>query len=160
MLLVLATFRQPAPTMTMLRILLLTFLIVPFVEIYVLLQVGGLIGALPTIILVVFTALLGAWLLRRQGFATWQRFQSALARGDIPAYELVEGPILLVGGALLLTPGFFTDILGFACLVPALRRRIADYLIERHLSRTQAGTVFRQPRNSGHVIDGEYKQED
>lgn len=142
----------------MLRILFLVFLVVPFVEIYVLLQVGGLIGAFPTIFLVVFTALLGAWLLRRQGFATWQRFQSALAQGEIPAYEMVEGPILLVGGALLLTPGFFTDILGFSCLVPALRRNIARYIIERHLMGTVAGPVFQQSGTNGHVIDGEYEQ--
>lgn len=149
--------------MKTMQILFLAFLIVPFVEIYVLLQVGSLIGAFPTIFLVVFTAVLGAWLLRRQGFATWQRFQTALSQGEIPAYEMIEGPILLVGGALLLTPGFFTDFLGFACLIPALRRRIAQYIIEHHLLKTQAGSVFQQAhqaQNGRVVIDGEYKKED
>jgi UPF0716 protein FxsA len=112
--------------MKAIQILFLAVLIIPFVEIYVLLQVGGIIGAFPTIFLVVFTAALGAWLLRQQGFATWQRFQANLAQGVVPAYEMIEGPILLVGGALLLTPGFFTDLVGFACLIPALRRRIAQ----------------------------------
>ena len=147
--------------MKTMQILFLAFLIVPFVEIYVLLQVGSLIGAFPTIFLVVFTAVLGAWLLRRQGFATWQRFQTALSQGEIPAYEMIEGPILLVGGALLLTPGFFTDFLGFACLIPALRRRIAQYIIEHHLLKTAAGSVFEQAqpaKNGGVVIDGEYKK--
>jgi len=146
--------------MKTMQILFIAFLIVPFVEIYVLLQVGGVIGAFPTILLVVFTAVLGAWLLRRQGFATWQRFQSALAQGEIPAYEMIEGPILLVGGALLLTPGFFTDMLGFACLIPTLRRKIAQYIIEHHLLQTQVGSVFQQARNSQTIIEGEYNKQD
>jgi UPF0716 protein FxsA len=146
--------------MKSMQILFIAFLIVPFVEIYVLLQVGGLIGAIPTILLVVFTAVMGAWLLRRQGFATWQRFQSGLAQGEIPAYEMIEGPILLVGGALLLTPGFFTDTLGFACLIPTLRRKIAQYIIEHHLLQTQVGSVFQQARNSQTIIEGEYNKQD
>lgn len=146
--------------MKTMQVLFIAFLIVPFVEIYVLLQVGGMIGAFPTIFLVVMTAALGAWLLRRQGFATWQRFQTALAQGGIPAYEMIEGPILLVGGALLLTPGFFTDLLGFACLIPALRRRIAMYIIEQHLLKTQIGSVFKQSRPDQTIIEGEYKKED
>lgn len=147
--------------MKAIRILFLFFLVVPFVEIYLLLQVGGLIGAFPTIFLVVFTAVLGAWLLRRQGFATWQRFQNNLAQGAIPAYEMIEGPILLVGGALLLTPGFFTDALGFACLIPALRRKIAQYVIENHLLVTGASGIFTQPgRPATDVIEGEYRKED
>lgn len=143
------------------QILFLGFLIIPFVEIYVLLEVGGLIGAFPTIFLVVFTAALGAWLLRRQGFATWQRFQANLEQGVIPAYEMVEGPILLVGGALLLTPGFFTDILGFACLIPPLRRKIAQYLIENYLLKGETAAIFRKqsPFSDG-IIEGEYEKKE
>ena len=137
------------------------FLIIPFIEIYVLLAVGSVIGAFPTIFMVVFTAVLGAWLLRRQGFATWQRFQSNLQNGQIPAYEMIEGPILLVGGALLLTPGFFTDMLGFACLVPALRRRIAQYVIEHHLLVAESGESFRKKAHfQDNVIEGEFNKED
>jgi len=146
--------------MKAIQILFLVVLIVPFVEIYVLLQVGGLIGAFPTIFLVVFTAVLGAWLLRRQGFATWQRFQANLAQGTVPAYEMIEGPILLVGGALLLTPGFFTDIVGFACLIPALRRRIAQYIIENHLIHSAGGEAFSQfKRPPQDIIEGEYTKD-
>jgi UPF0716 protein FxsA len=105
----------------------LLVLLIPFIEIYLLLKVGGMIGAFPTIFLVVFTAVLGTWLLRQQGFATFQRLRTNLEQGTIPAYEMIEGPIILVGGILLLTPGFITDILGFACLIPILRRRIAQY---------------------------------
>ena len=147
--------------MKSIQVLFLFFLIVPFLEIYVLLQVGGLIGAFWTIFLVVFTAALGAWLLRRQGFATWQRFQSSLAQGAIPAYEMIEGPILLVGGALLLTPGFFTDALGFACLIPALRRKIAQYIIENHLLAGEVGSIFKQARpRDGSIIEGEFSKDD
>lgn len=144
-----------------LQILFLFFLIVPFIEIYLLLQVGGWIGTLPTIFLVVFTAVLGASLLRRQGLATWQRFQQTLQQGGIPAYEMIEGPILLVGGALLLTPGFFTDLLGFACLIPALRQKMAQYVIERHLVAGDATTWSTHARKDNHhVIDGEYRKDD
>jgi UPF0716 protein FxsA len=145
--------------MKVFQIVLLFFLVVPFVEIYLLLQVGSIIGAIPTIFLVVLTAVLGAGLLKQQGLATLQRFQASLAQGAIPAYEMVEGPILLVGGALLLTPGFVTDIMGFACLIPQLRRKIAQYVIENHL--IQAGGPF-QPTKPAEkdVLEGEYHKED
>lgn len=143
------------------QILLLFFLTVPFVEIYVLLKVGALVGAMPTVLMVVFTAVLGAWLLRQQGFATWGRFQQSMAQGQAPVLEIIEGPMLLVGGALLLTPGFFTDIMGFACLIPALRRKLALYLIEKHLVVMAAGGPFQKPAaKADNVIEGEYKKED
>ncbi len=146
--------------MKIVQVLFLFFLIIPFIEIYLLLQIGGVIGILPTIFMVVFTAVLGAWLLRRQGLATWMRFQENLNKGVMPAYEMIEGPILLVGGALLLTPGFFTDALGFACLVPQFRKKIARYVIENHMLQA-AG--FRPPQNHQNpqdVIEGEYKKEE
>jgi UPF0716 protein FxsA len=145
--------------MKVFQIALLFLLIVPFVEIYLLLQVGSIIGAIPTIFLVVLTAVLGAWLLKQQGLATLQRFQASLAQGTLPAYEMVEGPILLVGGALLLTPGFITDIMGFACLIPQLRRKIAQYVIENHL--IQAGGPFQPARPAEKdALEGEYHKED
>jgi UPF0716 protein FxsA len=147
--------------MKAIQILFAFFLIVPFIEITLLMQVGSIIGVFPTIFMVVFTAVLGAWMLRRQGFATWQRFQTNLQQGQIPAYEMIEGPILLVGGALLLTPGFFTDILGFACLIPSLRRKIAQYVIEHHLLAAQSSEIFKQRSSfSNGAIEGEFKKED
>ena len=83
------------------------FLIVPIIEIYLLIQVGGLIGVIPTIGLVVLTAVIGAALLRVQGLQTYLRFNQALNAGRLPATEILEGVALLIGGALLLTPGFF-----------------------------------------------------
>lgn len=138
------------------RLLALIFLIVPLIEIYLLLIVGSIIGPLPTIALVVFTAVLGAWLLRIEGLATWYRLQQCLAQGKIPALEIVEGPILLVGGALLLTPGFFTDFLGLLCLLPATRRRIARYLLNKWLIQQVSGGPERRPQ----TIEGEFWRKD
>jgi len=108
---------------------------------------------------VVFTAALGAWLLKQQGFATFRRFQENLAQGTIPAYEMIEGPIILLGGLLLLTPGFITDILGFACLIPLLRKKIAQYVIENQL--IQAGGAFQQNKAAdNNVLEGEFRKED
>ncbi|MDO9142230.1 MAG: FxsA family protein [Methylobacter sp.] len=145
--------------MKKIQILFLVILIVPFAEIYLLLQIGGIVGVFPTIFLVVFTAALGTWLLRQQGFATFQRFQANLAQGVIPAYEMIEGPIILVGGVLLLTPGFITDMIGFACLIPSLRRRIAQYVIENQL--VQAGAPFQQAATADkNVLEGEFRKEE
>ena len=146
--------------MKIVQLLFLLVLLVPFAEIYLLLQVGGIIGALPTIILVVATALLGAWLLKQQGLATFARFQASIAQGEIPAYEMIEGPIILLGGALLLTPGFITDLLGLACLIPQIRRKIAQYILENHLIQTinsqfQAGKTAEK-----NVLEGEFRKED
>lgn len=141
------------------QIIFLVVLLIPFMEIYLLLTVGGIIGAIPTIFMVVFTAVLGAWLLRQQGFSTWQRLQASLAQGQIPAYEIIEGPIILVGGALLLTPGFITDAMGFICLIPQFRKKIAKYLIENHI--IQAGSVFGRGKSAANdALEGEYKRED
>jgi len=142
--------------MTLFRILLLLFLTIPMVEIYLLIKVGSIIGALPTVFLVVFTAVLGALLIRLQGFATMQRVQAMLARGEIPAIEMLEGVVLLVSGALLLTPGFFTDTLGFLCLIPALRRRLISWLLERSLINRNQGPPHGPTQQHGpRTIEGE-----
>ncbi len=147
--------------MKIVQVVFLFFIVVPFFEIYLLLKIGGLVGIFPTVLLVVFTAVLGAWLLRQQGFSTFQRFQANLAKGEIPAYELIEGPILLVGGALLLTPGFFTDLMGFACLIPQARKKVAKYVIENHLINVQTGSPFQNVRpKDDNVIEGEFKKEE
>jgi UPF0716 protein FxsA len=145
--------------MKIFQMLFLAILTIAFAEIYLLLQVGSLIGAFPTIFLVMFTAALGAWLLRQQGFATFRRFQENLAQGMIPAYEMIEGPIILLGGLLLLTPGFITDMLGIACLIPSLRKKIAQYVIEHHL--IQAGGHFQQESTAEkNVLEGEFRKEE
>lgn len=110
---------------------LLLFLLTPLVEMYILIEVGGRIGAWPTIALVVLTALIGVALLKRQGFATVRRGLARFDSGELPARELAEGLLLAIAGAVLLTPGFATDAFGFALLTPALRTRLAQWLLSR-----------------------------
>ncbi len=143
------------------KILFLLFLIIPIIEIYLLIQVGSIIGALYTILLIVLTAIVGAFLLRIQGIATLRRVQETVARGKVPAMELLEGLMLLVGGALLLTPGFFTDALGFICLIPVLRRGVIRLFLLHKISRMQ-GFQQENPQKSRHsnIIEGEFYSED
>jgi UPF0716 protein FxsA len=139
-------------------LLLLLFLFVPLLEIWLLIKVGGIIGALPTVALVVLTAVIGATLARHQGLVTLQRLQATLARGETPAIEMVEGALLLIGALLLLTPGFFTDALGFACLVPPLRRRLAWWALRRIAVVTPGGV--HPPGHANRTIEGEFHRDD
>ena len=132
----------------MFRILLLLFLIVPITEIYLLIQVGGILGVWPTVFLVVFTAVLGAWLLRIQGFSTLKRVQASLSRGEIPAIEMLGGILLLLSGALLLTPGFFTDTIGFLMLIPVLRRVVVMWFLSKGNIVSQFGFQSQQTAHS------------
>jgi len=141
------------------HILVLLFLTVPLVEIYFLISVGQVIGAIPTVFMVVFTAVLGAMLLRAQGLSTLRRVQEASERGEIPALEMLEGLMLLVGGALLLTPGFVTDAIGFVCLITPLRQALIRYWIKRYA--TIPGQPGRDHGSHGpKTLDGEYWKED
>ena len=119
------------------RYLLLLFISVPIVEMWLLIAVGQQIGAPLTISLVVATAVIGVYWLRQQGFSTLTRLNQRLASGQLPAREIAEGVVLTVGGALLLTPGFATDILGFSCLFTPTRALWANSL----LLRIQAGAM-------------------
>ncbi len=101
--------------------LVLIFIVLPIVELYVIIQVGGAIGALPTIALLIADSLLGAALLRSQGRAAWRRFNEALAAGRVPAREVFDGTMIILGGAFLLTPGFITDLIGLLLLIPPTR---------------------------------------
>ena len=112
-------------------ILLLSFIILPIAEIALLLKVGSAVGALNTIGFVIFTAILGAYLVRQQGLSTLARLQQETNAGRMPAKEIAEGVILLVAGAVLLTPGFITDAIGFALLVPAVRSLVIQHTIKR-----------------------------
>lgn len=110
---------------------LLVFFLTPIVEMYLLIEVGGYIGALPTIGLVMLTAVIGVMLLRFQGLATLTRGMGRLQGGELPAQELAEGLLLAVAGALLLTPGFVTDTVGFLLLFPPARAAVAARLLSR-----------------------------
>jgi UPF0716 protein FxsA len=113
------------------RFWFLAFFLTPIVEMYLLIRVGGYIGALPTICLVMLTAVIGVVLLRIQGFATLTRGLGRLQSGQIPAREVAEGVLLAVAGALLLTPGFVTDTLGFLLLFPPTRAAVARRMLDR-----------------------------
>jgi UPF0716 protein FxsA len=102
----------------------LIFLVIPVVEIYFLIQVGEQIGALWTVILVVLTAIIGVRLLKQQGLSTMMKAQQKMQTGALPATEMVEGIALLIAGAFLLTPGFFTDFIGFLLLIPVTRKAV------------------------------------
>ena len=142
-------------------ILFLLFLLVPLVEIYFLIKVGSVIGAIPTVALVVFTALLGAMLLRFQGWATLTRSRQVLEQGQLPALEMLEGVLLVFAGALLLTPGFVTDAIGFVFLVPPLRQAIIRWFLRKSEFRVQQFGDSSQPRRRGHhTIEGEYHRDD
>jgi UPF0716 protein FxsA len=109
-------------------ILILLLIVVPLVELYVIIQVGQAIGVVPTILLLLADSILGSLLLRSQGRAAWTRFNRALAENRMPAKEVFDGALIIFGGALLLTPGFVTDIFGMLLLIPPTRaaiRRIA-----------------------------------
>jgi len=110
---------------------LLLFIIVPLVEIYLLIEIGTVIGALTTVALCVLTAVVGGGLLRYQGLQTMFRAQANLSKGQLPAIEMFEGVALAIGGALLLTPGFVTDIFGFLCLIPWSRRMMIHAAMRR-----------------------------
>ena len=105
--------------------LILLFILVPIVEIYVIIQVGQAIGALPTVALLILDSILGAWLLRSQGRRVWTAFRDALATGRVPHREIVHGALVIAGGAFLLTPGFISDAVGLLLLIPPTRAVIA-----------------------------------
>lgn len=109
-------------------LLFLAFVAVPIIEITVIIKVGGILGAWPTVGLIILTAAVGTTLVRAQGFQILARAQKSLDHGQFPAAEMVDGMSLLVAGVLLLTPGFVTDALGLALVIPPLRRAIAGLI--------------------------------
>lgn len=110
------------------------------IELVLLLKVGSKIGLLPTIVVIVVTGIIGAALTRRQGMQTLAKYQEALGQGRIPHEELIDGLLILIAGAVLLTPGFLTDAAGFLLLIPRVRQ-----LIRSRLSRTIMQKVGEQP---------------
>ncbi|MEM7360692.1 MAG: FxsA family protein [Pseudomonadota bacterium] len=153
-------------------ILLLAFIFVPVIEIALLIRIGGAIGAGTTILIVIFTAILGAYLVRQQGFATLNAVQSELNAGRVPAMQMAEGLALLIAGAVLLTPGFVTDAFGFALLTPPLRQAFIKWIISRGVITASSANSYQPPHDvSPHdvnpaqqgpatIIEGEYSERD
>lgn len=159
------------------RFLLLLFIVIPVIEITVLINVGQAIGTWYTVGLVLLSAFVGVNMLRYQGLSTLARAQERMNIGQIPGDEMVEGIVLAVGGALLLTPGFVTDVIGFVCLIPLSRRWLARLVMSRFTvvamsHRTEQSelddSLYHRPypprdgesRKSGDIIDGDYHRED
>ena len=152
------------------RWLFVVFIVTPIVEMYLLLTVGGLLGALPTIGLVLLTAVIGVALLRQQGTATLLRAQERMNQGIIPTAEMADGLMLAVAGPLLLTPGFITDAFGFALLTPPIRRRISSW-VAKHLfvqmthgpgpgQRHGPSAGGGDTNGRGDTIEGEFERKD
>ena len=154
----------------------LLFIIIPLVELYLIIKVGGYIGAFWTVMIVIGTAVVGVNLLRMQGFNTLQRAQQNMAQGAMPAMEMMEGIVLAVGGALLITPGFLTDTLGFICLIPITRQALIRAVIKRgsvqmhgfqghefhhrqFRDHDQAGDSSSQS-SGGRTLEGEFQRKD
>jgi UPF0716 protein FxsA len=121
--------------------LLAIFIFVPLMELYLLIEAGRVIGIWPTISLILLTGVAGAWLARSQGIEIVRRIQEETARGQMPAINLIEGALVLIGGLLLLTPGFFTDLLGFSFLVPLTRSLWRKALSDWLQKQVRQGTV-------------------
>ena len=122
----------------MVPILAVAFILVPLAELAVLIAVGDWIGLVPTLVLLLAVSVAGAWLAKREGLAAWRRFQLALTEGRMPTVEVADGAMILLAGALLLTPGFLSDVIGVLLLLPptrALARRVAPRLAEWRLRR-------------------------
>jgi UPF0716 protein FxsA len=136
---------------------LLLLLAAPFVELYVLIKVGALIGAIPTIALIVFSAVLGALLLRRQGFELVRGVREGMARGEWPAAGMLEGVLVLASGVLLMVPGFVSDLIALLLLVPATRRRALRWFLARR--RAAPGQDESHGRRRPYVIEGEFRRE-
>ena len=146
--------------------LLILLVTIPLAELFLLIEVGGLIGALPTIGLCLLTALVGAALLRQQGLQTLARARQNLDRGALPAVELLEGVALILGGAMLLTPGLITDFLGFLCLIPVTRHWLVRLALARMAVRfgpAGPGANDGPPgrgESAHRIIEGEFERRD
>jgi UPF0716 protein FxsA len=144
--------------------LFLLFIIVPILEIYVIIQVGQAIGALWTIALLIADSIAGSLLMKSQGRAAWRRFQAAVAEGRVPAREVLDGVLVIFGGAFLLTPGFCTDVVGALLLLPPSRAVIRRLLVRRFSFRLlgdmpsplgpRAGGRRRPPAGPGYDVEG------
>lgn len=143
-------------------LLFLSFLAVPVLEIYVILQIGGLIGTWLTVAVLVADSVLGAWIVRREGLRAWRSVQQAMLAGAVPDRALADAALILVGGALLLTPGFVTDAFGFAMVLPftrpAVRAALSAYARRRLYARVASSTAAGTPSGYDGPTDGGHQR--
>jgi UPF0716 protein FxsA len=127
----------------MVGVLVLLFLVVPLAELYVIIQVGQAVGALNTIGLLILISAAGAWLVKREGMSVWKRFQRQVEAGAVPGKEMADGVMVLFAGALLMSPGFLTDLLGIALLLPPVRAGVRGVLMRQAAKRAGIIRVHR-----------------
>jgi UPF0716 protein FxsA len=130
------------------------FIIVPIVEIYVIIQVGQAIGAVPTVLLLIVESLIGAWIVKREGRRAWAALRDTVRAGALPGRELIDAALVLVGGTLLLTPGFVTDVVGFFFVLPFTRpaaRRLVQLEVNRRAAR-RVSDAYSPRRGGAHQI--------
>jgi UPF0716 protein FxsA len=135
-------------------LLFVAFLVVPIVEIYVLIQVGQVIGAWWTVLLLVADSLFGSWLLKREGVRAWSALQQALGQGRMPTRELADAALIVVGGTLMISPGFVTDAFGLLAILP-FTRPFARRLLTAFVARRMLDRNARRPGPPGDVVQGE-----
>jgi UPF0716 protein FxsA len=146
----------------MLLPLLILFIVVPIAELYVIIQVGQAIGALPTIAILLADSIIGSLLLRHQGRSAWRRFNEAMAEGRVPAREVLDGALVIFGGAFLITPGFISDFLGLLLLIPPTRavvRRILVRIFARRFVVSAVGAAGGAAMRRRRAGDEEYDVE-
>ncbi|MGH9179371.1 MAG: FxsA family protein [Acidimicrobiales bacterium] len=124
----------------MLPLLFLAFLVVPFVELFVIIQVGQAIGVLNTIAVLILVSVVGAWLVKREGLSVLRRAQARVDQGALPGRELVDGVLILFAGALLITPGFVTDLVGVLLLLPPIRAGLRAAVVQALRRRAEFRT--------------------
>ena len=139
--------------------ILITFILIfltPFLEIFLIIEIGQHFGAINTIVMIFTTAILGAVLVRIEGLSTLSRIKTSVQRGELPTIELISGGILIISAVVLLTPGFITDVLGLILMAPSIRRKVASIVALKFVVRQER----RAGANSGKTIDTEFKVED
>ena len=135
--------------------LIALFIVLPLVELYVILKVGDAIGVVPTILLLAADSVLGSVLLRSQGRSVWRRFNAALAEGKMPHREVMDGVLVIFGGAFLITPGFVTDVIGLLLLLPPTRALIRSQVVRRLGRRVTVEVTGRNARRRPRDYDVE-----
>ncbi|MBB1127096.1 FxsA family protein [Thiospirillum jenense] len=141
----------------MLPLLLVLFVTAPLIELYLLIKIGAIIGPLTIILLELATAALGGYLLQRQGVSVLMRVQRLMAQGQMPALELLDGALLLIGGVALLLPGLITDVLGMILLIPPLRRLLIRRVVAQ-MTNTLSGMTVRHT-HTRQFIETDYRRE-
>ena len=144
-------------------VVVVAFVVVPILEIYVIIQVGQVIGAWWTVALLIVDSIFGAWLIRHEGGRSWQALNTALGSGRTPARELADGGLILIGGTLMLSPGFVTDLLGILLILPFTRplfRRMLTRAVSRRLLVVGPEVRRPGPGPQGPVVRGEVVDDD